>query len=135
MKNIAIVVAGLAVCLVAAAGCGAKTGAKTGDTYGSLPDADNTARNARDRDSSSVTPIDQKSNDADMKRTQDIRKSVVDAKLSTNATNVKIITANGVVTLRGPVKTESEREVIVRIARNVAGDANVIDEIEVESGR
>ena len=127
MKNIALVL----VCAAAAAGCGAKTD----DSYGKPHDADNTSRNVRDRDGFAPTPIDQKANDADMSRTQEIRKRVVDAKLSTNATNVKVITANGLVTLRGPVKTQAEKEIVVRIARDVAGDANVVDEIEVESER
>jgi hypothetical protein len=46
--------------------------------------------------------------------------------------NVKIITANGKVTLRGPVKTEQERQSIETSARKVAGDGNVDDQVEVK---
>jgi hyperosmotically inducible periplasmic protein len=127
MKNIALVL----VCLAAAAGCGARTD----DSYSKPHDADNTSRNAADKDGWAQTPIDQKSNDADMQRTQDIRKRIVDAKLSVNATNVKVVTANGRVTLRGPVKSQAEKDTIDRIARDVAGDGNVDDQIEVESER
>lgn len=94
--------------------------------------ADNTKVNQRDRDSSAVTPIDQGENAADLETTQQIRKAVVasDA-LSFKAKNVKIITANGKVTLRGPVKSAKERETIAAIARKVAGAANVDNQLEV----
>jgi hypothetical protein len=101
--------------------------------------ADNTGINARDKDGASTTPTDQNSNEVDLKRTTDIRKRVVDAELSVNASNVKVITQNGRVTLRGPVKSQSEKDQIGAIARDVAGEGNVenlIDvEVEVESER
>jgi osmotically-inducible protein OsmY len=53
--------------------------------------------------------------------------------MSTNAHNVKIITQDGVVTLRGPVKTQEEKSRIEEIARSVAGVKSVDSQIEVES--
>src|SRR5690242_14956789 len=81
-------------------------------------DADNTVRNKRDRDAKTLTPMDQSENEADRTITQQIRKSVTsDHSLSTNAHNVKIITVNGVVTLRGPVKSEVEKSKIADVAQ------------------
>lgn len=95
-------------------------------------DKDNTAVNKRDLDSSAKTPIDQNENQADINITAGIRKSVVDKKMSVNAENVKIITQDGVVTLRGPVKTEDEKKQIEEIARNFAGVKTVESQLEVE---
>ena len=51
--------------------------------------------------------------------------------MSVNARNVKIITADGKVTLRGPVNTQEEKDAIDGIAKNVAGKDNVDNQIEV----
>jgi hypothetical protein len=96
-------------------------------------DRDNTAVNVRDRNQEAKTPIDQNENKADVKTTADIRKAVVDSKMSTDAHNVKIITQDGKVTLRGPVKSDDEKRQIEEIAVRVAGDGNVISEIDVEA--
>ena len=97
-------------------------------------DADDTARNVRDRDGGALTPMDQGGSEADRTITQQIRKEIVaDDQLSTNAKNVKIITIDGVVTLRGPVKNPAERTTIAGIARKTAGVKRVDDQIEVES--
>lgn len=96
--------------------------------------ADNTAVNQRDRDETAKTPLDQGENEADRKATADIRQRIVNAEnMSINARNVKIITAGGKVTLRGPVNSVAERESIVRFAREVAGETNVEDQLEVAS--
>ena len=93
---------------------------------------DNTAVNKRDRDTNAKTPLDQNENTVDIGITANIRKSVVDTKMSTNAQNVKIITQDGNVTLRGPVKTQEEKTRIEEIARNVAGVKAVDSQLEVE---
>jgi osmotically-inducible protein OsmY len=96
-------------------------------------DADNTKRNARDADGNTVTPMDQGSSDADMSITQQIRKAVVDSdKLSTNAKNIKIITQDGVVTLRGPVKTPEEKAAIASVAQKTGGVKRVDNQLEIE---
>jgi osmotically-inducible protein OsmY len=96
-------------------------------------DADNTKRNARDADGGTLTPMDQGENEADRTITQAIRKEVVaqDA-LSTNAKNVKIITRDGVVTLRGPVKSEAEKAAIASVATKTSGVKRVDNQIEIE---
>ena len=94
-------------------------------------DRTNTAINARDRDSAAKSPMDQKEDSGDIKTAADIRKRVVDANMSTNANNVKIISQDGRVTLRGPVNSLQEKEKIEQIARDVAGASNVTSELEV----
>jgi osmotically-inducible protein OsmY len=55
-----------------------------------------------------------------------------DKSLSFNAKNIKIITMNGRVTLRGPVNSEREHSAVVAAAKSAAGDTNVDDQIEVK---
>jgi hyperosmotically inducible periplasmic protein len=92
---------------------------------------DNTAVNARDRDQSTLTPLDQGQNKEDIAITADIRRRVLEGKMSTNAENVKIITQNGNVTLRGPVSNADEKSKIENIARSVAGDAKVDNLLDI----
>lgn len=93
---------------------------------------DNTGRNVRDRDDKTLTPFDQSETEADRTLTQRIRQGIVaDDSLSMSARNVKIITANGVVTLRGPVETEEERSKIVAAAQQIAGKNNVQNQLEI----
>jgi hyperosmotically inducible periplasmic protein len=93
---------------------------------------DNTEVNVRDRSEAAKTPFDQNENKADIEITANIRKRVVDTKMSVNAQNVKIITQDGKVTLRGPVKSEDEKMQIDKIAHEVAGPANVDNQLEVQ---
>ena len=99
----------------------------------SVTDADNTRVNVRDRDKETKTPTDQKENKDDIKIAADIRKKVTDTKMSTNAQNIKIVVQDGKVTLRGPVKNQEEKDAVQTIAREVAGDTNVVNQIEVET--
>lgn len=93
---------------------------------------DNTGRNERDRSGETLTPGDQSSTKADMEVTRRIREAVVaDKSLSTNAHNVKIITIDGTVTLRGPVESETERSKIVATAQQLAGKNKVDNKLEV----
>jgi len=93
---------------------------------------DNTAVNQRDASPHAKTPIDQNENQADINVTAKIRQQVLDEKdLSIDARNAKIITADGKVTLRGPVKSDQERDTLDRIARDVAGEGNVDNQLEV----
>jgi len=104
-------------------------------TAGTVTDTsapNNTAVNKRDRDTNAKTPIDQNENERDIKITADIRKRVVgDKDLSTNAHNAKIITADGKVTLRGPVNSQDEKDRLESIARDVAGKDNVDNQLEI----
>ena len=95
---------------------------------------DNSGRNVRDRDNQTKTPGDQSENEADRTITQNIRQAITaDDSLSTNAKNVKIITNDGTVTLRGPVKSEKEKSDIEAKAKQVAGVKRVDNQIEVAS--
>ena len=96
--------------------------------------ADNTARNVQDRDSRTLTPLDQGNSTADVAITAQIRKEIIAAKdMSVNAQNVKIITVNGHVTLRGPVNTAEEKRLIGEIAEQFAHSGNVDNQLEVKT--
>ncbi len=111
-----------------------ENGPPTGTTTRMRSDADNTARNVRDRNNNSLTPLDQGNNKADVDVTARIRKDIIAAKgMSMNARNVKVITANGRVTLRGPVGTEEEKRLIGEIANNAARMENVDNQLEVKT--
>jgi osmotically-inducible protein OsmY len=79
-----------------------------------------------------MTPGDQSNDKVDLNLTQQIRRALMaDKSLSTNAKNVKIITANGVVTLRGPVNTLQEKATIEAKAQSIAGANNVESQLEI----
>ena len=95
---------------------------------------DNSGRNVRDRDDQSKTPGDQSESDSDRTITQNIRQAVTaDDSLSTNAKNIKIITSDGTVTLRGPVKSEKEKADIEAKAKQVTGVKKVDNQLEIAS--
>ena len=85
--------------------CGCDRPAATNAT---TADRDNSGVNARDRQSNAKTPIDQNENKSDIDITANIRKQVVDTKMSVNAQNVKIITQDGRVTLRRQLGREPQ---------------------------
>lgn len=96
-------------------------------------DVDNTGRNVRDRDFKTVTPENQSENDADRSITKNIRKVIVaDDALSQDAKNIKIITIDGVVTLRGPVNSSQEKNIIARKANAINGVKRVENQLEVK---
>ena len=112
--------------LVAVAGCEPNNSA--------TPPADNTKINERDRNASALTPGDQGDNEVDRGITQRIRQEVMKSdSLSMTAKNVKIITINSIVTLRGPVKDDGERTELNRIATGTAGVARVDNQLEIAS--
>jgi hyperosmotically inducible periplasmic protein len=110
----------------------------TGIGYGQTPDTstkpDNTKVNQRDRNAGEVTADQQKANATDRELTQKIRRSIIaDKSLSTYAHNIKIISQNGTVTLKGPVKSNDEKQTVVAKAVAVAGSADkVTDQISVK---
>jgi sporulation protein YlmC with PRC-barrel domain len=94
---------------------------------------DNTARNVRDRGDRTVTPLDQGNSKADLGTTAQIRKEIIAGKdMSVNARNVKIMTIDGRVTLRGPVNTAEEKRIIGDIAIHIARLENVDNQLEVK---
>jgi hyperosmotically inducible protein len=95
---------------------------------------DNSGINTRDRDTNNLTPGDQGNTAADIQLTQNIRKGLMsDSNYSMTAKNIKIITVDGKVTLRGPVNSDSEKSGIDALAKNIAGDGNVNNQLEVKS--
>jgi osmotically-inducible protein OsmY len=95
---------------------------------------DNSAQNVRDRGGNSMTPMDQSNKPEDIDLTQRVRKAVeADSGLSIDAKNVKIITVDGVVWLRGPVKSAEEKAAIDRDAHQIAGAHKVHDELQIAS--
>ena len=122
--------------LLLLAGCNDQgTPSESNPAKAAAPDADNTARNVRDRNDATLTPGDQGTSPADREVTQKIRKALVQdsSGYSTTAKNVKIITTNGKVTLRGPVMSDAEKMGIVTIAKGIAGEGNVDDQLEVKA--
>ena len=94
---------------------------------------DNTAKNERDRSGETQTSGDQSNSSTDLKITQAIRQALMkDSELSTTAKNVKIITNNGQVTLRGPVKNAQEKAKIDQLAKSAASGAKIDDQLEVK---
>lgn len=97
-------------------------------------DVDNTAQNKRDRGGATVTPEDQSESNRDLALTRRIRQAIVaDDTLSVNAHNIKVITAQGIVTLRGPVDSAQEKESIFSKAQKIAGEGNVSNQLEVKA--
>jgi osmotically-inducible protein OsmY len=95
-------------------------------------EADDTGRNVRDRDDATLTPMDQGTSEADIERTRQIRSAITsnDA-MSMQARNVKVITRDGVVTLRGPVSNAKEKETIDAIAHQ-SGASHVDNQLEID---
>jgi hyperosmotically inducible periplasmic protein len=93
---------------------------------------DNTKMNQADRSNDQPTADQQKNNPSDRQLTQHVRQAIMgDKSLSTYAHNVKIISQNGVVTLKGPVRSDDEKRAIEAKADEVAGKDKVVSEMTV----
>lgn len=91
--------------------------------------SDNSAQNK----GQNKTADNQKENTPDREITKKIRRSITaDKSLSTYAHNVKIIAQDGQVTLKGPVQSENEKEMIASKAANVVGAAKVDNQLTVK---
>lgn len=98
------------------------------------PAPDNTKVNKRDRNQGEPTADQQKEDRADRVMAKHIRRAIIkDKALSTNAHNCKVIVQNGIVTLKGPVKSAHEKRTIEAIATKVAGEGKVTNELEVKT--
>lgn len=92
--------------------------------------ADNAKKNKEEN--KGATAEQQKENKSDREITRQIRRAVVkDKTLSVKAHNVKIITKDGHVTLKGPVKSEDEKTTIEKAAAGVVGKGKVTNDLEV----
>jgi hyperosmotically inducible periplasmic protein len=96
------------------------------------PAPDNSRTNQRDRDKSAATADRQKMSPEDREVTRKIRAAIMaDKSLSTYAHNIKIITRDGKVTLKGPVRSDEEKTTVLSKTREIAGEGNVTDELDV----
>lgn len=96
------------------------------------PAPDNSKTNQGDASKGAMTAEQQKANPADRETTKQIRSSLTkDKSLSTYAHNIKIITRDGHVTLKGPVRSEEEKATIAAKAEAVAGAGNVDDQLTI----
>jgi hyperosmotically inducible periplasmic protein len=98
------------------------------------PQPDNTKVNKRDRNADEATADQQKANATDRELTRQIRRSIMaDKSLSSYAHNIKIISQNGTVTLKGPVKSDDEKKAVVAKAVAAAGSVDkVTDQVSVK---
>jgi|SRR5271165_303099 len=96
------------------------------------PAGDNSKMNDQDLNGDGTTAQQQKENPSDRELTQHVRQAIMqDKSLSTYAHNVKVISRNGTVTLKGPVRSEDEKRAIDAKAVEVAGREKVVDELTV----
>jgi osmotically-inducible protein OsmY len=99
---------------------------------GSAP-ADNTTVNQRDRNPNEPTADRQTNNLSDRDVTQQIRQAIMkDKSLSSYAHNVKVITQNGQVTLKGPVRSDEEKRAIEAKATEIVGENKVTSELDIK---
>ena len=92
---------------------------------------DNSGNNKAQNQSQTADQQKEKRSDRDI--TQQIRRSIVKEKsFSTYAHNVKIITENGMVTLKGPVRSEEEKMAVQSKAAEVAGADKVTNRLDVK---
>jgi hyperosmotically inducible periplasmic protein len=102
------------------------------DSSDSSVPADNTKVNKRDRNKSEPTAGQQSNSKADRELTRKIRQALVkDKDLSTYAHNIKVITNNGAVTLKGPVRSDDEKKAVEAKAAEAAGGASITNQLEV----
>jgi osmotically-inducible protein OsmY len=108
--------------------------APTNPTTAAAPMADNTKVNERDKSQTTLTAFNQPNNAADLKVAADVRKAIVDEKsLSVMGHNVKLVAANGAVTLRGPVQNTAEKAKIEQIVARVGGVLKVDNQLDVKN--
>jgi hyperosmotically inducible protein len=93
----------------------------------STPPAATSPDNSANNKGQTTTADQQSGVSADRMLTQKIRKAIIaDKSLSMYGHNVKIITRDGAVTLKGPVHTDDEKQAIGSIAANAAGSPDKI---------
>jgi osmotically-inducible protein OsmY len=107
------------------------------DTVRAQTKPDNSAVNKRDRSPDEVTADQQKMNAADRALTAKIRRSITaDKSLSSYAHNVKIVSQDGTVTLKGPVRSDREVKTILAKARSVTGNSDkVVNQMAVQPSK
>lgn len=100
---------------------------------GDVSAPDNSAQNKKEVNKNSLTPIDQGNSEKDVQITKDIRAAIMGTDLSFNAKNIKIITKDEYVTLKGVVENHEEHEAILQIAKKHANYTIITDELKDKS--
>ena len=117
---------------VASAGCLVLCAATLAVAQTQTPKPDNSGVNTRDRQPGAITADQQGTSAADRDASKKIRESIVrDKDLSTYAHNVKVVTRDGTVTLKGPVRSEAEKKAVEAKAQAVVGADHVVSELSV----
>ena len=97
-------------------------------------EADNSKVNVRDQHDATTLPTDQPNNKADLDVAAAVRSAIVDDdSLSVAAQNVKLVAANGVVVLRGPVDSQDEKTKVGKIAAAIAGVSKVENHLDIKT--
>ncbi|HTH49244.1 MAG TPA: BON domain-containing protein [Candidatus Limnocylindria bacterium] len=129
--------------LLLVAGCDDKSNLSNADQTSS-PDtnsmvgrAEHAMKNVAEGATNQLTAGDQGTSVADRELTQKIRQAVVSGSnnYSLAAKNIKIITVDGKVTLRGTVSTEAERTGIEALAKTLAVNGSVDNQLEVKAAQ
>jgi hyperosmotically inducible protein len=95
---------------------------------------DNTKKNLPTNHQDANRADQQSNSSSDVELTRKIRKALTqDKSLSTYAHNVKIITRDGVVELKGPVRSQSEKDAVEAKATDIAGASKVKNELTVKA--
>jgi|SRR5271156_320538 len=118
--------AAIAVLCLASAPLASRALAQTDSTQ-TVPD---NSKNSKDH---AQTADSQSNAKADCQTTASVRKTILaDKDLSTYAHNIKIITINGAVTLKGPVKSEDEKQKIASDTESVVSADRITNELTVK---
>lgn len=128
--------AGSMLVMLGAASCDrTPTTTATNDPARRSNSTDTTDATRRSNSTDTKSPMDQSQSSDDIKITADIRRLIMEDKaMSVNAQNCKIITEkSGMVTLRGAVNSQAERDSVEAKAKSVAGVKNVDNQLEIKS--
>ncbi|WP_263417064.1 BON domain-containing protein [Terriglobus albidus] len=98
-----------------------------------LVHAQNAPDNTRQNKNESVHADRQSNAKSDVQITANVRKAIMaDKDLSTYAHNVKVITKDGQVTLKGPVQSEEEKDKVFAAATSVVDSGKVVNQLTVK---
>ena len=123
--------AAIRICLVVCLLAGTWTLAQDSSTQPAAPD--NTKVNQRDKNKAEPTADQQKENQPDRELVRQIRRSIAqDKSLSTYAHNIKVIAQDGMVTLKGPVRSEEEKTAVEAKAADISGKDKITSQLEVK---
>ena len=100
---------------------------------GDVTAPDNSAQNEKEMKKNGLTPTDQGTSEKDMQITKDIRAGIMAADLSFDSKNIKIITKDEHVVLKGVVENHAEHQTILKIAKEHANSAKITDELTMKS--